>query len=60
MLKNEKGQNDGNRIFFMFIFTFCPPLKKDILMKKKKNLGLQRKKGMHLFSIAPNSKCYRN
>lgn len=36
MLKNEKGQNDGSRVFFMFIFTFCPPLKKDILMKKKK------------------------
>lgn len=58
MLKNGKGQNDGNRIFFMFIFTFCLPLKKDILMKKK--LGLQRKKGMHLFCVAPNSKCYRN
>lgn len=44
MLKNEKGQNDGNRIFFMFIFTFCPPLKKDILMKKKKKSRLTEEK----------------
>lgn len=41
-MKKDKMMAVG--YFFMFIFTFCPPLKKDILMKKKKSRLTEEKR----------------